>query len=374
MHLRCFALVLALAVAACVHAQTVVPVEQIYGPFRLPQVGTAQHQVAPNGKGALLVWSEALNQQAVIRFGLLDPTARLASEVITIAAPMAADSISPAVATDGNSFLLAWTEVSYLDRYEMPRLMVLRIDPEGHPIGVPRTLHPPAPVYPREYVTKAHWTGTAYEVYGLQGSHFRVHPDDRVEDLSPGEAPYASIGNESFRAGWMPITWTPPCGWWWCPRETRWVLVWSTGGGSLHEYSPIRARGLLTAAGGGRVQLVGWMTTGGIALVRIQDARVISEELIASDARHATPGVAFDGTRYLFAYLSEPEVLSAMLISSEGEVIAQFPIAQGIWVNDIDVDAIGAGRFLISYRTRTGESAIRGAIVVTEPARRRAIR
>jgi len=328
----------------------------------------------PNEQGALLVWSEELNKQAVVRFALLDRNARLVSEITTIVAPLAADNISPAVATDGSSFLLAWTEVTPGRGFVMSQLMVLRIDPTGRPIGVPIGLQSLAVPFPEEQVTAVEWTGSAFDVWGLRYSRFRIHTNDQVENLSPDAISFANIGDGFLRAGWMSITTTPPCGRWWCPRVTRWVLVWSTNGTGRHEYSPMTPIGPLAAAGGGAVQLVAWLTKGGIALARIQDDRVISEDLLPSEARTSAPGVAFDGTHYLLVYLTMPDELTGVVISTDGEIASRFPVAQGNKVYDLEVDTVAPGRFLVSYRTLADGSNLHGRVVVTKPSRRRAAR
>lgn len=375
MNIRHFAVAATLVLAISLQAQSVLPFAQSYGPYSVPPTGTGRHEIVPNDQGALLVWSEELNGQAVIRFGLIDRDARLVSDLTTIVAPLAADSISPGVATDGTSFLLAWTEVAHASRYDMVRLMALQVDSTGRPVGVPRQLQLPASMLPREHVTTVAWTGSVFDVWGLQSSHFRIQPGGQVEDLSPGAVPYTSIGDQFLKAGWMPITTTRPCGWWWCPRETRWVLVWSTDDPTRHEYSPTAPLGPLAAAGGGNVQLVAWLTKGGIAFVRIQDDRVLSEEVIRSDAWTSAPAVAFDGGEYLLVYLSAQDALTGMLISADGRVSATFPIAGSGWFYDVEADAIAPGRFLVSYRTISGgRSTLHGTIVVPEPVRRRAVR
>lgn len=373
MNRKFIAIAAALTLATCLDAQTVLPFEQTYGPYAVPKGGTVEHEVVPNAQGALLVWSEELNRQAVIRFGLLDRNGRLVSELNTITAPLGADSLSPAVATDGSSFLLAWIELTYGPGYETPRLLALRIDETGRPIGVPRELLRQSAAMPHEKVTRVSWTGSAFEVWGPLNSHFRIHSDDQVEDLSPGGIPYARIGNEFLRAGWTPVTWYPPCGTPLCNPETMWVLGW-TSGTFQGQYQPAAPMGPLSAAGGGSVQLIAWLTEGGLALVRIEDDRVISEELIPSTATSSAPGIAFDGSNYLLVYLSAPGELTGMSLSADGKASTPFPIGLTDWVYDLEVDAIAAGRFLVSYRTIAGGSVLHGKIVVTEPSRRRAVR
>ena len=351
-----------LFLAATASAQWVSSVEQSYGPYDRPEQG-GRHAAAVGDKGILLAWSETIGAPR-IRVGLLDSRAQLVSEIATLPVQgESAEAYTPAVAFNGESFLVAWVE-----RYRGgQKIRSVVVDDSGAPI-LPARTHGFAHA---EGVTPLIvWDGTAWQV--LEGDRSGLQAATRHNGV------FAS-------ATWKKSFIFAPCGRIAiCPvKANRWDIDWTAGDRSGSERigdewpTGNTSPGGLELAPAGDDFAIAWATNLGIGYRFAFSQR--SENVHADAEDDVAPGLACDNERCLIAYGTSSGDIHGIVVDTDalGSAELLFTItASERKEHSPRVHNLGSGRFLVSYLSdqTAADQRLNGRIVSFESARRRAMR
>ncbi len=338
------------------------PTEQSYGPYSRPERGT-QQALAVGSNGTLLAWSE--NSEAPrIRIALLDSRAQLISGIATLSlATDGAEAYAPAVAFNGESFLVAWIE-----RYRGgERISSVVVDGSGTPVSPVRT-H--GFVHTEDVTPLIVWDGAAWQVL-------------------EGRATYAAATKNGVfaTAQWKATSLFSPCGIRICPvRAYRWDVAWTAGDKSGTEQVgdewPVGKMGTpppgsLDIAPAGNDFAVAWATSLGIGYLFTSSTRSNTIPAFVDD--DVAPGLACDDEHCLIAFGTRSGDVQAIVVET-GEVhnVELLTItATARKEHSPRVHSLSAGRFLVSYLSdqTAADQRINGRIVdLAPPARRRAVR
>lgn len=323
---------LALLLSASLGAQTVDSNELTYGPFA-PGPRDASFSVAVAPHGMLLAWSEADPDTglASIHTGLLNHEAQLIGSIHTIAPANANRSATtPVVATNGESFFVAWVE---RDAYTYAPHGVAGVltDASGRPVEASRGMGPP----PRPNAAPALvWDGIGY----------RVHDATRRVPFATPEA-----------NGW--VDWSDDCVW--CRfHSARYQLDWTVitpewiRTGSTFDFDYASPAPAVTATGNDL--LIVWSTNSGLKAFRVIDGRADDAFFLHSrDAAGSAPSMA--GSLVVFA--QGGDVFGSIVT---GDTFgAPFPISTGPELDKLPrVYAVGDNRYLVTYIRETHPSAV----------------
>jgi hypothetical protein len=346
-----------------VSAQGVSPIEESYGPYPRPQRGGRQ-ALAVGSSGILLAWSETLGGAPRIRIGLLDSRAQLISGIATL--PVTAESAeayAPAVAFNGESFLVAWVE-----RYRGgEKIRSLAVDGSGVPVTSPKS-YGFVGVGITDVTPLIVWDGAAWQV--LEGSR---------------EGVQAAATNGSVRATarlaktmLLRNCWLFRCVYY----GNRWDVAWTAGTESGTERiggdwstgtTPV---GMSNIAAAGDAFAVTWASSLGIGYLFTSSTRSNTVHAFVDD--DVAPGLACDDERCLIAYGTFNGDVHAMVVETGDLHSPQLLTITATERKEHSplVHSLGSGRFLVSYLSDQGaaDQRINGRIVSFGPPRRRAMR
>lgn len=354
-------------------AQWVSPIEQSYGPYLAPGTDEGPALVASRN-AVLLAWSELdpFTRIAEIRAGILDFDGRLAGAITTLPTDQpVAEARSPVVATDGDTFAVAWRELE-----PHRRNAAVALDSKGNAVAealpfansnVPGT-------------TPLFWNGEAYQINGLafDPTGRLVYPRWNV----PVYVRYAA-GNTLVGMNWTSVPRRYQCGvaghgCSWIDAEfiVTWELAPGKSGSKAYRYfSDSRA---VTAGDADEMAIV-WRSPTALTGIRVVGSEYHSRFTILEDAAAPEPdGIAFDGERWLVVFTRDGDVWGAFVDRTAKDFVP-FPIASTERVEwKAGAIALAPGRFLVSYASDlgAGDHHFAGRIVLTEPppSRRRAVR
>lgn len=351
------------------------PVEQSYGPYLAPATG-AEPALVASRNGVLLAWSELdpITRRAEIRTGVLDFNGRLISEVRTLPTWQAgAEATSPVVATNGESFAVAWLESQRSMRVAAVPLAVdgsRTAEPlsTGYFTGYPEGTPTPPIVWNRDaYVVDGH----AFDVAGNE-----VFPANAI----PPHLRFAS-GDAMIGMTWSTLPERRSCFIHGCgllPAE--FVVTWEiarelrqTTASEKYPYYWPDTR-VVTAGDDDELAIV-WRSPTALTGIRVVNGAWQSKFNISKDADAPAPdGIAFDGERWLVVFTRGDDVWGAFVDRTARDA-TPFPIATSArHESDAQVIAIAPGRFLVSYATNlgAGDHRFAGRVVLTEaPGKRR---
>lgn len=314
-------------------AQTVDPNELTYGPFA-PGPRDASFAVAVAPHGMLLAWSEAdpATGLASIHTGLLSHDARLIGPIHTIA-PMNASraATTPAVATNGESFFVAWVERDAWS-YAARAVAGVLTDGSGQPVEGSRTLGPP----PEDGAAPALvWDGIGY----------RVHD-------APRRVPFATPQANGW-IDWTPVASRSNCVWAcrWPPTYTKpeYLLDWAIIAHDFIRAGRQREIGYSSAApavlAAGDDLLAVWSTDGGLKAMRIVDGELSTTFRLEHPlAVRSAPSMA--GSLVVFA--QNGDVFGSVITGDEFG--APFRISAGSELDDLPrVYQVSPNRYLVTY-------------------------
>ena len=356
-------------------AQWVSPNEQSYGPYLAPATDAGPALVASK-HGVLLAWCELdpFTRIPEIRAGLLDFDGRLTGAITRVPTYQpVAEARSPVVATDGETFAVAWQEVE-----PHKRMAAVVLDSNGVPVADPLPFGgignlPSTPLL--------FWNGDAYQIYGLafDRSGRPVSPETNV----PAHLRYAA-DETLVGIHWESTPRTYRCGWGighgcnWVDPEfiVTWDLAPGRSGSKKYAYySDSRA---VTAGDAGEMAIV-WRSPAALNGIRVVDGVYDSRFTILEDSAAPEPdGIAFDGERWLVVFTRDGNVWGAF-VDRVAKNFVPFPIASTERVeSNARAIALAPGRFLVSYSSDLGgdDHRFAGRIVLAEPppSRRRAVR
>jgi hypothetical protein len=323
----------ALLLSASLGAQTVDPNELTYGPF-LPGPRDTSFSVAVAPHGLLLAWSEADSETglASIRTGLLNHDAQLIGSIHTISpANNNRSATTPVVATNGESFFVAWIERD-ASSYTPRGVAGVLTDATGQPGETSRVIGPP----PESDTSPALvWDGIGY----------RVH-------AAPRRVPFATPQANGW-VDWTPVPSRSNCVWScrWPPTYTKpeYILDWAiltrdwirTGRQQEIGYTS-RAPAIIAT---GDDLLVIWSTDGGLKAMRIVDGELSTtfrlEHYLAARSAPAMAGslVVFAQNGDIFGSVINGDTFGAPFEISTGESADDLP----------RVFQVSANRYLVTY-------------------------
>ncbi|HVG23824.1 MAG TPA: hypothetical protein VND45_06700 [Thermoanaerobaculia bacterium] len=272
--------------------------EQTYGPFARPQSG-AGHAIAAARSGALLVWNENdATGRARVHVGLIDANGTLISPVSVLPALVASrDARMPAVATDGESFFVAWEEV-----FNDEQTVGIAVGADGIPIGEPRALGAPTYTFDNVYEpTRVTWLGDSYAVRGDSNRPVRVDAAGNVLETFSGPVTMA-VGADGSRAyAELRVISTPTGNFPGIPGfRTEYTIVWSAGakvGSQFFGQQPVSAP-VVAAAGNDFVMM--W-TAAGMVHYQLASTGLRYTHNAGVDAS-ARPQLVCSATRCIAAY------------------------------------------------------------------------
>lgn len=358
-------------------AQTwVSPLEQSYGPYLAPASGGDPAVVASVNR-VLLAWSELdpITRRAAIRTGVLDFDGRLVSEIHTLPAWQAgAEATSPMVATDGQTFAVAWREHT--------RVSAIPLDANGSAAAEPLTFGVVQSLLPLL------WNGSAYQLAEREGTMTVPYAFDRSGARVTPPALIPAFPRFAHSGAQTGLLWAstpreyrcniarPGCRWFDAQFIVEWEIV---RGASLDKasknYRYYTATNVVTAGDDDELAVV-WRGPDGLAGLRVAGGRYRSDFTI--DAPAEPSGIAFDGERWLVVFTRAGDVWGAF-VDRTSEELTPFPITTGARTeSNARATALAPGRFLVSYSSDLGPDDHRfaGRVVLTEPppTRRRAMR
>lgn len=341
-------------------AQWVSPIEQSYGPYARPQRG-GRHALAVGSSGILLAWSETLGAPR-IRIGLLDSRAQLISEIVTLpVAAEGAEAYAPAVAFNGESFLVAWIE-QYRGGEKVRSLVV---DGSGIPI-TPAETH--GFVGAEEVTPLIVWDGAAWQV--LEGSRKSV----QAAATSDGVRATTRV----TRTMLLRNCWLLRCEYY----GNRWDLAWTagtrTGAERIGDEWPTGTTpiAISNVAPAGNDFAVTWASSLGVGYLFSSSTRSNTVHAFVDD--DVAPGLACDDELCLIAYGTLNGDVHAIVVDTgdiRGPQLLSITATERKEHSPL-VHHLGGERFLVSYlsdQTAT-DQRINGRIVTFAPARRRAMR
>jgi hypothetical protein len=354
-------------------AAVLVFAEQSYGPYARSANG-GDAAAAASRSGALLAWSES----ARIRVAPLDSRGRLSPHVRMLPSRTARSvAVAPAVASDGDAYLVAWVE----HEGGLQRAMAMRVDRHGIPVGTPRQYGRALIVSSNDFAVRLVWDGASYHLWG-GGKVSKVDANGDVlaaTDLAEVPRGVAAangvVGTSSSRISLI------GCGFSWCSSESR--VIWTIGGKSdsirvgtatgpatQTRYLPLPPTNLAPAGEG---FVVTWPDRGGIRHHATRDG---TNNLHADPDPSVRPGIACDDTDCVIAFGQSNDVhafavpidrlSSAQLVTvAATERVERAP----------QVHKLGAGTFLVFYPSDGADGArLAWRILRTDPPRRRAVR
>ena len=188
---------------------------QSYGPYARPLRG-GNHSVAAAHGNALLAWSENdASGRARVHVLMLDSAGRGVSPIRTLPAlTESRDALVPAVATDGESFLVTWEEA-----LGVQQTVSMALDAGGVPAGVPHALTYDAPILSAYESSRVRWTGSQYVVINSANATINVDRDgtslgaagtNSVVQAGIRTAPAGNIGfpgGTSLNHYWVWVDW-----------------------------------------------------------------------------------------------------------------------------------------------------------------------
>lgn len=339
-------------------AQRVSPIEESYGPYARPQRG-GRHALAVGTTGILLAWSETAGATR-IRIGLLDSRAQLISGITTLPVTAeAAEAYAPAVAFNGESFLVAWVE-----RYRGgEKIFSVAVDGSGVPVAAPRShgfVHVP------DVTPLIVWDGAAWQV--LEGSPESIH----AAAMNGGVRGTTTLARTMLFRNCFLLR----CEYY----ANRWDVAWTagllTGSKQLGDEWPTGTtpvgRSNIAAAGDGFA--VAWASSLGIGY--LFTASPGSHTIYTFVDEDVAPGLACDDERCLIAYGTFQGDIQALVVEP-GEL--RSPQLLTVTATERKehsplVHSLGDGRFLVSYLSDQGaDQRLNGRIVSFGAGRRRAV-
>lgn len=356
-------------------AQWVSPIEQSYGPYLAPGADAAPALVASRN-GALLAWSELdpFTRIPEIHVGILDSDGRLNGAITKLSTYQpVAEARSPVVATDGETYAVAWQEPE-----PHRRMAAVPLDSNGIPVAEPL---PFGGIGNLPRTPLLFWNGESYQIHGLafDRTGHPVYPKWNV----PVYVRYAA-GDTLVGMNWTSTPRTYRCGWGighgcnWIDAE--FIVTWQlapgkSGSKEYRYYSDSRA---VTAGDADEMAIV-WRSPTALTGIRVVDGDYHSKFTILEDPAAPEPdGIAFDGERWLVVFTRDGDVWGAF-VDRMAKDFVPFPIASTERVEwKAGAIALAPGRFLVSYSSDLGgdDHRFAGRIVLTEPppSKRRALR
>jgi len=368
--------------ATAANAQWVSPVEQSYGPYLAPSIGAEPAIVASN-HGVLLAWSELdpITKISAIRTGVLDFNGRLVSPITKLPTYLAAaDALGPVVATDGETFAVAWQESS-------TRGAAIALDANGATTAQP-LLFGRADVRLRG-TPPLIWNGEAYQIHGLAFDHnsVPVFPETNL----PASLRYAA-GGAFVGMTWVSNPRTYRCGWgighgcnWF---DAEFIITWEIVRGKQHAQRSKQMDYYATdpiVAGDDDELAIVWRAPDTFTGIRVDgEFNNSSFTFLKFTLRESLDitrpeGIAFDGERWLVVFTRNDDIWGAFIDRNRtSHDFESFPIATGgRKESNARVTTLAPGRFLVSYSSDIGADDHRfaGRVVLAEsPKKTRAIR
>ncbi|HYR28090.1 MAG TPA: hypothetical protein VEU30_06460 [Thermoanaerobaculia bacterium] len=347
--MRVRAIALALLLAGGIHAQTVDPFEQTYGPYT-PGVRDRTIALSATPQGILLAWTEVVEpgtQQSEIHTGMLDFDAKLTGPIRRIApsrpgVPMT----NPAIGTDFNGFFISWAELSPVN-YDPKSIAGVITDPFGHPVSPVRRYGPWLTGQPQVI-----FNGIEYRLYGEQT--YLIAPDGSVIDRRGGgmnRIPFATPEAN----GWVDWRGTIQFGTGRRPLLELGTTVLTYDDDHRDSFDVRNAFGPPAVFAEGRDVLIVWGSDTGLGAVRILDGvrgRAFAYEDPA--ARGAEPAVAGN----LVVYQNDDGDIYGSVLTANA-FGTPFPISTGSdWDTTPRVLAVGYGRYLVAYVREHGNGQV----------------
>lgn len=369
--------------ATAANAQWVSPIEQSYGPYLAPPTG-AEPAIVASSHGVLLAWSELdpITKISEIRTGVLDFNGRLVGPITKLPTYLAAaDALGPVVATDGETFAVAWQESSSrgaaiaLDANGVPVAQSLLFGRAGVKLGSTPTLI---------------WNGEAYQIHGLafDRNSVPVFPETDLAANLRYAANAASVGMTwvSHLAGYRCTIGSHGCRWF----DAEFIVTWEIVRGKDRQQSS-KSWTYYTVttpivAGDDDEMAIVWRAPDAFVGTRVVDGQFRSSftflTLTALEQINAgqPEGIAFDGEQWLVVFTRDGDIRGAFIDRNRtSHDFESFPIATGDRAeSNARVTTLAPGRFLVSYSSDLGTDDHRfaGRVVLADysPKKTRAIR
>ena len=393
--MRVFAL--AWLVTAAAYGQPVIGPELHAAPFNSygPAVSTPSPAlgITRDGSGFAICWS-ALDDSGKARvfFARLDGRAMITSRSeLPAGEPTGeADAYHPAVASDGNGFLVAWIERGRFSGSW--QTFVAHLDPLGQVVRPPRAISTPLLFMGEPMPPLVVWNGTSYYVaacpllvqLSAEGELLQVINGGCADGAVPTATSVTLAGHFSNREDYSGSIFCHTI----CIQDFYSVGLSEQGGcsaGQTFNYLDSLGAGI---ASSGPQYLIAWpMVVGADTLVAIRirnDCTIIDPwfgplfiDFLApgGGAGTSNPQIVWDGSRFLVVYqVSQSggtEIRGATV--TDGEVGAPFVIASGS-VRRPTVIAAGPGHFLVAYELLSAQGTqLAGRFVDFPLPRRRAV-
>lgn len=392
--MRAFAL--AWLVSAAAYGQPVIGPELRTAVFNSygPAVSTPSSAlgVTRDGSGFAICWS-ALDDswKSRVFFARLDGQAMMTSrsELPTGEPTGEADAYHPAIASDGNGFLVAWIERGRL--WGVWQTFVARLDRLGQVVRPPRAISTPLFLTePRPPLVV--WNGTSYYVdacpqlvrLSADGEVLQVIDGGCADGAVPTATSVALARHSSGRVDYSGSFFCHTI----CIQDSYSVGLSERGGCSAGQtFNYLDSLGVGIASNGKQFLLVWPMAAWSRVLVATRignDCTLVDPwsgplfiDFLApgGGAGTSNPQIVWDGSRFLVVYqVSQSggtEIRGATV--TDGEVGAPFVIASGS-VRRPAVIAAGPGHFLVAYELLSVQGAqLAGRLVDFPPPRRRAV-
>lgn len=378
--MKTFAIALLLFTASA-NAQWVSPIEQSYGPYLAPSIDAEPAIIASKDR-VLLAWCEVdpITKAPEIRTGILDFHGRLTGAITKLPTQQAAAAAtSPVVATDGETFAVAWVE-----SWKFGAAIALGAD--GVPAGGPRPFNLAADTMRTPLI----WNGEAYQVNGIA---FDGHGQPAFPEMDmPALALQYAFDHTIVGMKWTADDGTT-CHWgrhgcvYFNPNITiTWEIVREKQRKQESKDFPHYTKSSPIVAGDDNEMAIVWRAPNEYVGARVVDGSYQSsftffrfDPLEAIHDSTEPEGIAFDGERWLVVFTRNHDIWGAFIDRNRSQdEIEPFPIATSDrFESHARVTKLAPGRFLVSYSSDLGPDDHRfaGRVVTLEPpARRRSMR
>jgi hypothetical protein len=378
--MRAFVLALLLPVVA--YAQPVVGPEIRSATFQ--SLGPAVDAPTPalgltrSGSGFAISWAAVMaSGHSRVIFAKLDAEATTIATVELPALNDTADAYHPAIASDGNGFLVAWMEISALD----PKggVVIAHLDQNGRVVGLARRLMTGL-IAPIVYWSGGdYYVGVGFSLWIVSAEASNLPRSSTVDTMIDA---VTGAGSVIALAGHLVGPY--PC-FFHCPPNApaTYTARFEVLGGCSATWSfqtPFPAG--TTVASDGLQYLVLWPNNDATLRAFRVDAHcqgvesadgIRIDHLFAGGPTTSTPQAAWDGTRFLVAYQSADSEIRGATVEGH-EVSPPFVIANGN-VRRATVIAAARDRFLVAYEVQSATGTqLAGRFIDFPRPRRRVVK
>jgi hypothetical protein len=347
-------------------------VEQTYGPYLRPGRGDLQAMVVADER-ALLAWSEVDRQtgRAAIHTALLDARGGLVGGMNVFPAGKAsADALGPAVAPNGDGFLVTWIELDHRQQ-----LRGVALDANGTQIGAPRAYTVDAPILEAVTMPTVAWDGSAYRVWGPLNA-LKITATGEVDTIGGPAAtrPSAVAPDHAFAFvttnyyGFAPGCWFSSC------FQSKYLISWNARGTSGSHWAGNDTVSKLGVTPAGNQFAMAWGVPLGVSFL-LTDGKYGS--IWAEPNLDVAPGIACDATDCVVAYGTRSGDVQGVTfpIARPHETTLFTVAASERQERAPQVHAMRDGQFLVTYQTDQFQDAkLSGRIVTLGAVKRRSVR